>query len=120
MTNIDIILAVGLLIALGTAAISIVVCMRMHSEVDKCSFETQTLNQVYENHREAYNDLLKALDSTNDMVDKVLEHDRQVIDDNTRMLADMAKLQATTEALHDDIRHRVSSEVERSDSEPSS
>lgn len=120
MTNVDIILAVGLIIALGTAAISIVVCMRMHTEVDKCSFETQTLNQVYENHREAYNDILKALDSTNDMVDKVLEHDRQVIDDNTRMLADMAKLQATTEALHDDIRHRVSSEVERSDSEPSS
>lgn len=101
MTDINIILLVGLLVALGTATVSIELCMRMRSKLDKCIFETQTLNQVYETHREAYNDLLKALDSTNDMIDKVLEHDRQVIDDNTKIMTEMAKLQARLEDMDD-------------------
>lgn len=101
MTNIDIILAVGLLISLGAAVISILLCMQMHSDVAKCSFEIQILYQVCENHSKTYDNILKALDSTKNMVNKVLEHDRQVIDDDTKIMTEMAKLQARLEDMDD-------------------
>lgn len=119
MTNIDIILAVGLLIALVVAAISIGSFMLMRNEVDTYRFETQALTQAYESFKKHDEDNNALMNNLHNLLDNVLDHDRRVIDDNTRMLADMAKLQATTEALHDDIRHGVRSEVERSDSEPS-
>lgn len=120
MTNVDIILAVGLLIALVVAAISIGSFMLMRNEVDNYRFETQALTQSYESFKKHDEDNYVLMNNLHNLLDNVLDHDRKVIDDNTRMLADMAKLQATTEALHDDIRQGVRSEVERSDSEPGS
>lgn len=101
MTNIDIILTVGLLIALGAAVISIVVCMRMYSEVDKCCAETQALRHVYEDFKQNNEDNYTLMKDLHNLIDEVLEHDRQVIDENTRILADMAKLQARLEDMDD-------------------
>lgn len=101
MTNIDTILLVGLLVALGAASVSIEVCMRMRNEVDKCCSETQALLHVYEAFKKNDEDNYALMKDLHNLIDKVLEHDRQVIDENTKIMTEMAMLQARLEDMDD-------------------
>ena len=104
MTNIEIIMAIGLLIALTSTWLSIVEYMMLKSEVKKYQTEAEALTIAYKTLDKSYGNTQEALEKLHKLIADVLDHDRQVIDDNTRILADMAKLQAETEALHDSIR----------------
>lgn len=104
MTNIEIILAIGLLIALASTCLSIVAYMMLKSEVKKYQTEAEALTIAYKALEKSYNDTQEAIKKLHKLVADVLEHDREIIVDNANITADMSRLQAETEALHNSIR----------------
>ena len=104
MTNIELILAIGLLVALIVAGVSAVSYLLMRSEVEKYRFETSALTGAYEAFKKTDEDTYDSISHLHDLIDDVLDHDRKVIDENSEIIVAMARLQAETEALHDSIR----------------
>lgn len=104
MTNIEIIMAIGLLIALASTCLSIVAYMMLKSEVKKYQTEAEALTIAYKTLEKSYGNTQEALEKLHDLIDDVLEHDRKIIEHNGELIVGVARLQAETEALHESIR----------------
>lgn len=118
MTNIEIIMAIGLLIALASTCLSIVAYMMLKSEVKKYQTEAEALTIAYKALEKSYGNTQEALEKLHKLIADVLEHDREIIADNATITVDMTRLRAETEALHDSIRKGFEYDGIGSDSEP--
>lgn len=108
MATLEVIILIGVLIALMTAGFAVIECSKLLHSVDQYKHGVDILEDLYKGTRaelaQTADEVKKVLDHVDNVIDtsdKILDHDGSVIEDVEKLKIDISLLQARLEDMDD-------------------